>query len=97
MGKKRPAIILVSRGQDHLGSFCTSRVDQAGPDNVRLVASTNNGLAVDSAALVTKLFTLHESLIVRALGHLSSSDHRAVVERLANLLRESLNPRSMDD
>jgi len=89
--KKRPALVLVSRGQDHLVAFFTSRVDQAGPDDVVVAASADNGLAVDSAALVTKLFTLHESLIVRSLGHLSRSDHRAVVEHLASLLRASLD------
>ena len=89
--KKRPTLILVSRGQDHLVAFFTSRIDQAGPDDVVVAASADNGLAVDSAAFVTKLFTLHESLIVRSLGHLSQSDHRAVVERLANLLRATLD------
>ncbi len=84
--KKRPALVLLSRGQDHLVAFFTSRVEQAGSDDVVVAASAENGLAVDSAALVTKLFTLHESLIARALGHLGKSDHRAVVERLVNLL-----------
>lgn len=85
--KKRPALVLLSRGLDHLVVFFTSRVEQAGPDGVIVAASADNGLTVDSAALVTKLFTLHESLMVRALGRLGKSDHRAVVERLVNLLR----------
>ena len=85
--KKRPALDLLPRGRDHLVAFFTSRVEQAGPDDVVVVASADNGLAVDSAALVTKLFTLHESLIVRPLGRLGRSDHRAIIERLVNLLR----------
>lgn len=89
--KKRPALVLLSRGQDHLVIFLTSRVEQAGPDDVMVAASADNGLIVDSAALVTKLFTLHESLIVRSLGHLGTSDHRAVVERLVNLLRSTIH------
>ena len=61
----------------------------AGPSirDFPFAASADNGLAVDSAALVTKLFTLHESLIVRTLGRLGKPEHRAIVERLVNLLR----------
>ena len=87
--KKRPALVLLSRAQDHLVAFFTSRIEQAGPDNVVVTASADNGLAVDSAALVTKLFTLHESLIVRTLGRLSHSDHRIIVQRLVDLLRRT--------
>ena len=89
--KKRPALVLLSRGQDHLVAFLTSRLEQAGRDDVIVGATTANGLAVDSAALVTKLFTLHDSLIVRTLGHLETSDHRAVVERLVNLLSATID------
>ena len=64
---------------------------EAGPDDVVVPASADNGLAVDSAALVTKLFTLHESLIVRSLGQLSKFDHRAIIERLVNLLRATVD------
>ena len=72
-------------------AFFTSRVEQAGADDVVVSASADNGLAVDSAALVTKLFTLHESLIVRPLGRLSESDQRTVIERLVNLLRATID------
>ncbi len=89
--KKRPALVLLSRSQDHLIAFFTSRVEQAGPDDVIVAASADNGLAVDSAALVTKLFTLHESLIVRTLGRLDKSDYRAIVERLVHLLRATVD------
>lgn len=46
--KKRPALVLLSRGQDHLVAFFTSRVEQAGPDDVLVAASAGNGLAVES-------------------------------------------------
>ena len=89
--KKRPALVLLFRGQDHLVAFFTSRVERADPDDVVVAATADNGLAVDSTALVTKLFTLHESLIVRTLGRLGKSDHRAIVERLVNLLRTTVD------
>jgi len=89
--KKRPALVLMPRGSDHLVAFFTSRVGQAGPDDVVVPATADNGLAVDSAAIVTKLFTLHESLIVRDLGRLSKSDYQTVIERLVHLLRATLD------
>lgn len=89
--KKRPALVLLSRSHDHLVVFFTSRVEQATPDDMVVTASADNGLAVNSAALVTKLFTIHESLIVRRLGRLSEPDHRAIVQRLVDLLCSTVN------
>ncbi len=89
--KRRPALILLSRGQDHLVAFFTSRLEQAGADDVVVTASADNGLAVDSAVLGTKLFTLHESLISRSLGHVGKSDHRAIIDRLLALLRSTVD------
>lgn len=88
--KKRPAVVLLSRQRDHLVAFLTSRLDQVGSDDYVLTASTENGLAVNSAVLVTKLFTLHDSLIVRRLGQLSRSDHRAMIQRLVALLERTV-------
>ena len=89
--KKRPAAVLLSRGKDHLVAFFTSRLEQAGQHDIVVSASSENGLAVDSAVLVTKLFTLHESLIVRPLGHLGKSDHRTIVETLVKLLTATVD------
>jgi mRNA interferase MazF len=89
--KKRPALVLIPRQPDYLVSFFTSRLERAGSQDIVIRASAENGLAVDSAILVTKLFTLHESLIVRPIGRLSTSDHRAVVQRLLDLLTETLD------
>ena len=89
--KKRPAVILLSRETDHLVVFFTSRIERAGPDDLVVSPSPENGLAVDSAALVTKLFTLHESLIARTLGQLNVFDHRVIVDRLVNLLHAAVD------
>ncbi len=87
--KKRPALILLSRGADNLVAFFTSRLTQAGPDDVIVRAAPENGLAVDSAVLVTKLFTLHETLLDRRLGRLSAAEYRNIIERLVKLLRST--------
>jgi len=87
--KKRPALILLSRGADNLVAFFTSRLTQAGPDDVIVRAAPENGLAVDSAVLVTKLFTLHETLLDRRLGRLSTEEYRNIIERLVKLLQSS--------
>jgi len=88
--KKRPAVALLSRGRDHLVAFFTSRLEQAGPGDPVVTPSSNNGLAVNSAVLVTKLFTLHESLIVRRLGRLAEPDHRAIIHQLTSLLAATI-------
>jgi mRNA interferase MazF len=90
--KKRPAMVLLSREDDCLVAFFTSRLDRAGSDDVVVAAFADNGLAVDSAVLVTKLFVLHKSLIARPLGRLAEPNHRAVVERLLHLLRSTIPP-----
>lgn len=88
--KKRPAVVLLSRGDDYLVAFLTSRVERASQDDVFVAASAENGLAVESAVLVTKLFTIHDSLIVRRLGRLANSNYRDIVDRLTRLLRSTV-------
>jgi mRNA interferase MazF len=90
--KKRPALVLLPRGHDYLVAFLTSRVERAGPDDVFVAAGESNGLKADSVILVIKLFALHESIIIRRLGRLAEPDHRAVVDRLVQLLRSTLHP-----
>jgi len=87
--KKRPAVVLLSHHPDILAAFCTSRLDKAGPDDVLIPASPVNGLAVDSVVLPGKLFTLHQSLIVRRLGRLTGEQHRSVVARLVRALDDA--------
>ena len=88
--KKRPAVVLLSRDRDYLVAFFTSRLEQAGPEDHVVTPSPENSLVVPSAALSTKLFTLHESLVLRRLGRLSTANHRTVVQGLVNLLERSL-------
>jgi mRNA interferase MazF len=88
--KKRPALVLLARDGDYLVAFITSRLDQATPGDVVLRHSKANGLAVDSAVLVQKLFTVHGSLIARRLGRCSPASHRKVVEELSARLVKNL-------
>jgi len=89
--KKRPAVVLLSRGWDYLVAFLTSRLEQARADDVVVAATPETGLAVDSAVLVTKLFTLHESLIARGLGRVSATQHQLLIGHLTDLLRATLS------
>jgi mRNA interferase MazF len=89
--KKRPATVLLACGADYLVAFMTSRLERAGREDVVLSPSVNNGLAVDSAVLITKLFAFHESLIVRRLGRLATVDHCTIVDRIIRLLGSTVN------
>ena len=88
--KKRPACILAVHQKDRLVAFITSRLEQAGRGDVVLRASAANGLAVDSAVLVWKLSTIHESLIVRQLGSCLAQERRAIIEAVVGELRHGL-------
>lgn len=89
--KKRPAVVLLLEGEDCLIAFMTSRLHRAGSDDVIVVADAASGRAADSAVLVHKLFTLHQSLIVRRLGQLDCRLHRTVVEHLCSRLTSAVS------
>ncbi len=88
--KKRPACVLLRQGEDHLVAFMTSRLGQVEADDVILPKSAANGLAVDSAVLVRKLFTVHSSLILRKLGECSSPQRSAVVRAIIARLEKAI-------
>ena len=88
--KKRPACVLSTHGEDYLVAFLTSRLEHARRTDVILQRSPANGLAVDSAVLVGKLFTSHVSLIERKLGVCSTAERRAVVGAVIEKLRQGL-------
>jgi len=66
--KKRPACVLSAQGEDYPVAFLISRLEHARRGDVVLTKSPANGLAVDSAVLVSKLFTSHVSLIESKLA-----------------------------
>jgi mRNA interferase MazF len=88
--KKRPAFVVTTQGQDCLVAFITSRIEQAAAGDFVLRKSSGNGLAVDSAVLLHKLFTLHASLIVRKLGACSTTDRRAVIQGIVSRISKGL-------
>jgi mRNA interferase MazF len=88
--KKRPACVLSAHGEDCLVAFLTSRLEQARRGDVVLKKSPANGLAVDSAVLVDKLFTSHVTLIERKLGVCSPMERRAVITAVIEKLKLGL-------
>ncbi len=80
--KKRPACVLSTKKKDFLVAFITSKLEQADREDVILNKTSANGLAVDSAVLAQKLFTVHESLIVRKLGSCAPQERRAILKAI---------------
>lgn len=88
--KKRPAFVLAGEGDDYLVAFITSRIERASREDVVIRKSPSNGLAVESAVLVHKLFTVHAKLIARKLGYCSASERRAVIRAIIAKLEQGL-------
>ena len=88
--KKRPSVILSVSRKDFLVAFITSRVERAGKDDVLIPSKYTNGLAVDSAVLVQKLFTIHESLIARKLGSCTTQERRIILKAVIKKLEEGI-------
>ncbi len=88
--KKRPACVLSARGDDCLVAFLTSRLSQARQGDVILRKNSANGLMVDSAVLVDKLFTSHTSLIERKLGVCSTLERQEIINAVIKKLQQGL-------
>ncbi len=88
--KKRPACILSFKRKDFLVAFITSRTAQAEKEDVILQAHSINGLAVDSAVLIGKLFTIHESLIIHKLGKCTNEEMRRILKAVIAWLEKGL-------
>jgi len=88
--KKRPALVLLTSEDDPLVAYITSQLHQAGPRDVLRTPTPANGLIVDSAVLVQKLFAVHSSLITRKLGHCADDTYQAVVNELTTRLEQTL-------
>jgi mRNA interferase MazF len=80
--KRRPALVLSSRGFNDLHGQCvlamiTSAKAGAWPSDTPVSAWRAVGLTM-ACVVRLKLFTLHRSLIVRRLGALAADDRRSV-------------------
>ncbi|MDO8552304.1 MAG: type II toxin-antitoxin system PemK/MazF family toxin [bacterium] len=86
--KVRPALILhVSRGDDCIVAFISSRAEQKSPFDVRISATHANGLKINSVIKVDKLATLQKKIVIGELGVAEHPVRRAVDAALRKLLR----------
>lgn len=86
--KVRPALVLhVSRGDDCIVAFISSRVEERSPFDVRMSASDVNGLKVESVVKVDKLATLQKKIVIGELGVAEQPVRRAVDAALRKLFR----------
>lgn len=95
--KKRPAGSSPLRGDsarhdDKRNGSAPRGSTRPARNDVVISASAANGFAVDSAVLCGKLFTLHESLIVRTLGRLTHEQHGLLVRALVRALEGAVGP-----
>ncbi|OGG72913.1 hypothetical protein A2755_04070 [Candidatus Wolfebacteria bacterium RIFCSPHIGHO2_01_FULL_48_22] len=87
--KVRPALILhVSRGEDCIVAFITSGVPKKKyPFDVRIKASSRNGLKLDSVIKIDKIATLQKKIVIGELGTLESVAMQAVDRAIRKLLQ----------
>ena len=87
--KVRPAVVVNVVGDDVLVAFISSVVPPMPPASTDLLIPANHpdfvatGLKTTSLIKLAKLVCLHQSLIVRKLGHLSGAFQREADVRLA--------------
>src|SRR3989344_2109724 len=76
--KIRPALVLhVSRGEDCIVAFISSRADRKQPFDISVAPSRGNGLKVRSVVKIDKLATLQKKIIIGELGTLERAVLRA--------------------
>ncbi|HEY2945386.1 MAG TPA: type II toxin-antitoxin system PemK/MazF family toxin [Vicinamibacteria bacterium] len=90
--KLRPALVVASAGGiDWVLCQITSN-PYGDPSAVPLTTASfaEGGLPRESFVRPGKLFTASESIVVRAMGQLTSAAHQAVVDAIVSLLKRTL-------
>lgn len=88
-GKVRPAFVVNTIGEDVLVAFISSVLPTASPPPTDFVLTPSHpdfsttGLKAAATFKLAKLVCLHQSLILRRLGHLSPAIQRELDGRLA--------------
>ncbi len=80
--KTRPALVLVADQFDVTVAFITSKVVKQEINDVDVIATSANGLKVDSLIKLSKLATIDKDLALGELGSLSAADLKKVDEKL---------------
>ena len=94
--KRRPAVVVSRRDQFGAGSghsvfaMVTSAVHRRWPLDVVLTDQETAGLPTPSLVRM-KLFTLHDRVVIKQLGHLSPEDRKATAAALGALLGMGLD------
>lgn len=84
--KVRPALVLhVSRGEDCIVAFMSTRIEKKNPFDVRISASDKNGLKAESVIKVDKLATLQKKIVIGELGVADKAVRRIVDAALRKL------------
>lgn len=84
--KIRPALVLhVSRGEDCVVAFISSRIEKKNLFDVGIAPSDVNGLKVKSMIKLDKIATLQKKIIIGRLGMADKSVRRTVDAALRKL------------
>lgn len=86
--KVHPALVLhVSRGEDCVVAFISSRPDKRTPFDIHITPSIANGLKVESIIKVDKIATLQKKIVIGELGIAESSVRKVVDTALRKLFQ----------
>ncbi|KKW25047.1 MAG: hypothetical protein UY67_C0001G0049 [Candidatus Kaiserbacteria bacterium GW2011_GWA2_52_12] len=86
--KVRPALVLhVSRGEDCIVAFISTRIEKRNPYDIRVSPSSTNGLKVESVVKVDKLATLQKKIVIGELGVLERQNLHIVDVALRKLFK----------
>ncbi len=88
--KNRPALILVKGEADITVSFITTQLKWQEEFDVKIQASTTNGLKRTSLIRLSKLATIDKDLVIGKLGNLLLNELKQVDENLNKIFKIGL-------
>jgi mRNA interferase MazF len=85
--KRRPALVLYAGKEDIILSFITSNIEHINEFDLVIYPNQFNKLKVASAIRVSKIATLHKSLIIGKVGDLQNDIQNQIDVLLQRLLK----------